>query len=99
LPRPTKSSPERLAPRGPGRRRAGNLLPERRGCTRGSPGATPENQQRFYEALLATGVPFVWFLAVDSPMHRTVSPPGGFGGLWDENWHAKPVVELLASAL
>ena len=32
-------------------------------------------------------------------MHRTVSPPGGFGGLWDENWHAKPVVELLASAL
>ena len=64
-----------------------------------APGATPENQKRFYEALLATDVPFVWFLAVDSPMHRTTSPVGGFGGLWDENWHPKPVVELLASAL
>jgi len=64
-----------------------------------APGATPENQKRFYEALLATDVPFVWFLAVDSPMHRRASPPGGFGGLWDENWEPKPVVELLASAL
>ncbi len=64
-----------------------------------APGATPENQKRFYEALLATDVPFVWFLAVDSPMHRKASPPGGFGGLWDENWGPKPVVELLASAL
>ena len=64
-----------------------------------APGATPENQKRFYEALLATGVPFVWFLAVDSPMHRTASPPGGFGGLWDEDWEPKAVVELLASAL
>jgi len=72
---------------------SGAVVPE------AAPGATPENQKRFYEALLATGVPFVWFLAVDSPMHRTASPPGGFGGLWDENWHAKPVVELLASAL
>jgi len=64
-----------------------------------APGATPENQKRFYEALLGTDVPFVWFLSVDSPMHRTASPPGGFGGLWDESWQAKPVVELLASAL
>ena len=65
----------------------------------GAPGATPENQKRFYEALLATDVPFVWFLSVDSPLHRTASPVGGFGGLWDENWQPKPVVELLASAL
>lgn len=64
-----------------------------------TPGATPENQKRFYEALLATDVPFVWFHAVDSPMHRRPSPPGGFGGLWDENWDPKPVVELLTSAL
>ncbi len=64
-----------------------------------APGATPENQKRFYEALLATDVPFVWFLAVDSPMHRRASPPGGFGGLWDENWEPKPVVELLAAAV
>lgn len=64
-----------------------------------TPGATPGNQRRFYQALLATGVPFVWFHAVDSPMYRTASPPGGFGGLWDENWAAKPVVDLLGSVL
>jgi exo-beta-1,3-glucanase (GH17 family) len=64
-----------------------------------APGATPENQRRFYEALLATDVPFVWFLSVDSPQHRKVSPPGGYGGLWDENWQPKPVVELLAASL
>jgi exo-beta-1,3-glucanase (GH17 family) len=64
-----------------------------------TPGATPENQKRFYEALLASDVPFVWFLAVDSPMHRRASPPGGFGGLWDEHWEPKPVVELLTSPL
>lgn len=63
-----------------------------------APGATPENQHRFYEALLATEVPFVWFLSVDSPLHRKASPPGGFGGLWDENWQPKPVVELLAAS-
>ena len=60
-----------------------------------APGATPENQKRFYEVLLATDVPFVWFLSVDSPQHRKVSPPGGYGGLWDENWNPKPVVELV----
>lgn len=62
-----------------------------------APGATPENQRRFYEALLATDVPFVWFLAADSPMHRVASPVGGFGGLWDEHWQPKPVVELLSA--
>jgi len=64
-----------------------------------APGATPRNQKRFYEALLATDVPFVWFLSVDAPLSRRASPVGGFGGLWDENWQAKPVVELLAGAL
>jgi exo-beta-1,3-glucanase (GH17 family) len=64
-----------------------------------APGATPENQRRFYEALVATGVPFVWFLNVDSPMHRRASPPGGFGGLWDENWDPKPAVDVLRAAL
>lgn len=64
-----------------------------------TPGATPANQRRFYEELLATEVPFVWFLAVDSPMHRTASPPGGFGGLWDEHWQPKPAAELLAARL
>jgi exo-beta-1,3-glucanase (GH17 family) len=62
-----------------------------------TPGATPANQRRFYEALLATEVPFVWFLAVDSPMHRVASAVGGFGGLWNEDWQPKPVTELLAS--
>jgi exo-beta-1,3-glucanase (GH17 family) len=60
-----------------------------------APGATPENQKRFYEALLAVDIPFVWFLSLDSPAHRVVSPPGGYGGLWDEDWNPKPVVELL----
>lgn len=60
-----------------------------------APGATPENQKIFYAALQASGIPFVWFLNIDSPGHRTVSPPGGFGGLWDENWQPKPVVDLL----
>lgn len=60
-----------------------------------APGATPQNQKRFYEALLASDVPFVWFLDIDSPLHRKVSPPGGFGGLWDEEWNPKPVVDLL----
>jgi exo-beta-1,3-glucanase (GH17 family) len=64
-----------------------------------APGATPANQRRFYEALLASGVPFVWFLNVDSPLHRKASPPGGFGGFWDENWNPKPVVEVLRAAL
>jgi hypothetical protein len=36
---------------------------------------------------------------IDSPMHRTASPVGGFGGLWDENWQPKPVADLLAAAL
>ena len=64
-----------------------------------APGATPENQRRFYEALLATGVPFVWFLNIDSPAHRRVSPPGGYGGLWDEHWEPKPAVDVLRAAL
>jgi exo-beta-1,3-glucanase (GH17 family) len=64
-----------------------------------APGATPQNQRRFYEALVASGVPFVWFLSVDSPMHRKASPPGGFGGLWDENWDPKPAVEVVRSTL
>jgi exo-beta-1,3-glucanase (GH17 family) len=64
-----------------------------------APGATPDNQRRFYEALSASSVPFVWFLNVDSPAHRKVSPPGGFGGFWDENWNPKPVVEVVRAAL
>lgn len=60
-----------------------------------APGATPENQKRFYEALLAGHLPFVCFVSTDSPQHRKVSPPGGYGGLWDENWKPKPVVDLL----
>ena len=45
-----------------------------------APGATPENQKRFCEALLATDVPFVWFLSTDSPniarSHRPVGTAG-----------------------
>ena len=62
-----------------------------------APGATPENQKRFYEALLASAVPFVWFLSSDSPLHRSASPPGGFGGLWESDGNPKPVVDLLST--
>jgi exo-beta-1,3-glucanase (GH17 family) len=64
-----------------------------------APGATPENQRLFYETLVDTSIPIVWFLNVDSPQHRKVSPPGGFGGFWDENWQPKPVVEVMRAAL
>jgi exo-beta-1,3-glucanase (GH17 family) len=64
-----------------------------------APGATPENQRRFYEELSASSVPFVWFLNVDSPAHRKVSPPGGFGGFWDEHWNPKPVVDVVRAVL
>ena len=60
-----------------------------------APGATPENQKRFYEALLGTNVPFIWFISCDSAANRVNSPVSGFGGLWDENWKPKPVVDLL----
>jgi exo-beta-1,3-glucanase (GH17 family) len=64
-------------------------------AARPAPGATLANQKIFYEALLAKTVPFVWFLSQDSPLHRDASPVGGFGGLWDEHWRPKPVVDLL----
>jgi len=64
-----------------------------------TPGATPENQRRFFSALLETAVPFAWFVPVDLPMYRRASPVSGFGGLWDEDWRPKPVVEVLEAAL
>ena len=30
------------------------------------------------------------------PFARVKSPPGGYGGLWTEDWHPKPVVDILA---
>jgi hypothetical protein len=97
--RPTGASPRRRASQPTGssscrrpRSRAARFRPRR-------PGRRAENEKRFYAAVLATNVPFVWSFAVDSPMHRKVSPPGGFGALQDENWQPKPVVDLLASPL
>jgi len=72
---------------------SGALVPE------STPGATPENQKRFFAELVETGVPFAWFVPVDLPMFRQASPVSGYGGLWDENWEPKPVVEVLESAL
>jgi len=43
--------------------------------TGGDPGHA--RARRVYEK--AGDVPFVWSFAVDSPMHRKASPPGGFG--------------------
>jgi exo-beta-1,3-glucanase (GH17 family) len=60
-----------------------------------APGATPAHQQRFVEQLIASGVPFIYGFAFDAWFARASSPPGGFGGLWDEHRQPKPVVAVL----
>ncbi len=58
-------------------------------------GATPDNQKRFVQRLIASGAPFVYGFAFDSWFARESSPPGGFGGLWDDQRRPKPVVAAL----
>lgn len=60
-----------------------------------APGATPENQKRFFETLIDSGVPFIYGFAFDAWFARENSPPGGFGGLWDDALQPKPVVSAL----
>jgi exo-beta-1,3-glucanase (GH17 family) len=60
-----------------------------------APGATPDNQKRFVQRLIASGAPFVYGFAFDSWFARASSPPGGFGGLWDDQRRPKPVVAAL----
>lgn len=54
-----------------------------------------KNQRIFYEKLLEYNVPFIWSFSTDMPFARIKSPPGGYGGLWTEDWHPKPVVDIL----
>jgi len=58
-------------------------------------GATPENQKVFFERLIESGVPFVYGFAFDAWFAQESSPPGGFGGLWDDQLQPKPVVAVL----
>ena len=60
-----------------------------------APGATPDNQKRFVQRLIASGVPFIYGFAFDSWFAQETSPPGGFGGLWDDQRQPKPVVAVL----
>jgi exo-beta-1,3-glucanase (GH17 family) len=60
-----------------------------------APGATPENQVIFFERLIESGIPFVYGFSFDAWFAQESSPPGGFGGLWDDERQPKPVVEIL----
>eukprot|EP00457_Paulinella_chromatophora_P009993 gb/GEZN01010077.1/.p1 GENE.gb/GEZN01010077.1/~~gb/GEZN01010077.1/.p1 ORF type:complete len:325 (-),score=26.67 gb/GEZN01010077.1/:179-1153(-) len=60
-----------------------------------APGATPEAQALFYRTLIQTGAKFVYGFSNDAYFARKNSPPGGYGGLWDENGVAKPAVAEL----
>lgn len=60
-----------------------------------APGATRENQKVFYTHLIASGIPFVYGFSCDQEYAQAWSPPGGFGGLWDSNYHPKPVVDII----
>ena len=60
-----------------------------------APGATPDNQKGFVQDLVASGVPFIYGFAFDAWFAQRTSPPGGFGGLWDDALQPKPVVAAL----
>jgi hypothetical protein len=60
-----------------------------------APGATPDNQKLFVQRLIESGVPFIYGFAFDAWFARESSPPGGFGGLWDDQRQPKPVVAVL----
>jgi exo-beta-1,3-glucanase (GH17 family) len=60
-----------------------------------TPGATPENQVVFYQRLIESGVPFVYGFSFDQWYAQESSPPGGYGGLWDDERQPKPVVDIL----
>ena len=60
-----------------------------------APGATPEHQVVFYQRLIESGMPFIYGFSFDQWYAQESSPPGGFGGLWDQDRQPKPVVEIL----
>lgn len=58
-----------------------------------------QNQKIFYQKLLEYKIPFVWSFSCDMDFARLKSPPGGYGGLWTENWEPKPVVSIIPKKL
>jgi hypothetical protein len=59
-----------------------------------NPGCPPNNQSFFVQGLIESSVPFVYGFAF-AWFARETSPPGGFGGLWDDPHQPKPVVAAL----
>lgn len=55
-----------------------------------------KNQKIFYEKLLEYKIPFFWSFSTDMDFAKIKSPPGGYGGLWTEDWKPKPVLSLLS---
>ncbi len=49
-----------------------------------APGATPQAQALFFQTLVETGVRFVYGFAFDAWFAARNSPPGGYGGIWDD---------------
>lgn len=56
-----------------------------------------QNQKIFYQKLLEYDLPFIWSFSCDMDFAKQKSPPGGYGGLWTENWEPKPVVDIIKS--
>ncbi len=47
------------------------------------------------QRLIECGIPFIYGFAFDAWSAQETSPPGGFGGLWDDRRRPKPVVAVL----
>jgi exo-beta-1,3-glucanase (GH17 family) len=55
-----------------------------------------ENQRIFYEKLLEYNIPFIWSFSTDMNFAKIKSPPGGYGGLWTDDWQPKPALGILS---
>jgi exo-beta-1,3-glucanase (GH17 family) len=60
-----------------------------------APGATPQAQAVFFQTLIDSGIRFVYGFAFDAWFARRSSPPGGYGGIWDDTRQPKPAVDVL----
>ena len=60
-----------------------------------APGATPEAQAIFFQKLIESKIRFVYGFSFDAWFARKNSPPGGYGGIWDENRQPKPAASVL----
>lgn len=60
-----------------------------------APGATPQAQAVFFQTLIDSGIRFVYSFAFDAWFARRNSPPGGYGGIWDDQCQPKLAAEVL----